>query len=723
MTRRKISYIIKIFVFMAALLIPSLTITAASPLKIEYNDKEVDFKNQQVSVKLDGKTVYLDKSPGLELTNSAKEEIYMVSMIDVFQKAMGAECTRFGRDITISKYDITIKMKEDSKTAYVNGVKKTLPFAPTTVTYVKADKTKLLVPAKFLAEALGYQYTWKNNSKTSGTIYMTSPFCIQYDGKWHIYNQPMGNVTVYGEKVDVSDMRSVIIDGSALVQAKRVFADSAIGASYQYDSKTGKITIAKNETTIVMTLGSKQVLVNDIAVTTSAAPRLVKNGDTKKGFVMVPGQFVATKLGYHYTWNDSLKTSVITKKNMEYFNWSVGDHYVPLDDEGMPMIIPAPAATPIPTADPLLTPEPAAITPEPVALTQEPDYSITGDETIPANTPEPTPTPTSSPAPAPTPIPLSETQAPNYVSSMTGSFQDGKDIVSIKTKVTPVTKITKDNTNVYIKVMNVYGGIPNQTYQVADVLHLKGVSVSTENHITTITLNRISKADYTIQEGENTINIIFGADKIKIAIDCGHGANTPGKRTPPLPYDIDFEGDGIIDVRAGESINEHTADVGVANFLVEELERCGFDVYKSAFGAEDVPLSQRQANIKNAKADYSVSIHFNAIGDGRTFNSTTGTGVFYHQKYPSDSKAFSDTILKHLLKGSPQRSIGSNGSHSYAMCNTSVLGTKASVLIECAFMTNLDEVTNMMANSDYWKETAQEIAQAICEYTGTPYVK
>ena len=36
---------------------------------------------------------------------------------------------------------------------------------------------------------------------------------------------------------------------------------------------------------------------------------------------------------------------------------------------------------------------------------------------------------------------------------------------------------------------------------------------------------------------------------IKIAVDAGHGSNTPGKRTPPMPKNIDFEADGVIDVK------------------------------------------------------------------------------------------------------------------------------------------------------------------------------
>lgn len=713
--------LIAALLFSMAFLLPVQSILAASPLKIRYNGKEENFSGQQVNVKLDGKTLYLDKTPGLELINSEKEEIYMVSVIDVFQKGLGAEYKKSGKKITIKKNGITIQMTEGSKTAYVNKVKKTLPYAPTTVTYVKAGKAKLLVPARFVAESLSYGYTWKNNSKTSGTIYMTSPFALHYYDEWHVYSSTPGGVKVYGNNVDVSDMGTVILDGSALVQAKRVFADSVIGASYQYDSSTQTVTLSKNDVTIVMTLGSKTAQINGETVSVSAPARIIKSSvSNNKGFVMVPAEFVAVKLGYHYAWDDSLKNSVISKKDGQYFDWYVGDDYVPLDENGQPFIYPTPEPVPVlsptevPAADSAITPEP-----QPTAVIYNPDGTIETPDPAAASA-APAPTPVQTTAPTPEPVKLPE---PNYVSRITGSFQNGKDVVSIQTNVTPVWDITEDDTHIYIKIQNLYGGLEENQYEISDVSFLKGVSLSNNGRESTITLNRKSGINYTVQEEENSIHIVLGTETIKIAIDCGHGSNTPGKRTPPLPFDLDFDGDGIIDVKKGESIHEHTADVGVAKYLVKELERCGFEVYQSAFGDEDVPLTQRQANIKNAGCDYSVSIHFNAIGDGKTFNDVTGTGVFYHKNYPGDSKRLSDIILKHLLNSADQRSIGSNGEHSYAVCNTSVMGTKASVLVECAFMTNLNEVETMMGNADYWKETAQEIAQAFCEYTGVPYIQ
>jgi len=51
------------------------------------------------------------------------------------------------------------------------------------------------------------------------------------------------------------------------------------------------------------------------------------------------------------------------------------------------------------------------------------------------------------------------------------------------------------------------------------------------------------------------------------------------------------------------------------------------------------------------------------------------------------------------------------------------MDVKAAILVELAFMTNLREATELMANEAYWKECAQEIARGVCEFTGIKYVQ
>lgn len=78
-------------------------------------------------------------------------------------------------------------------------------------------------------------------------------------------------------------------------------------------------------------------------------------------------------------------------------------------------------------------------------------------------------------------------------------------------------------------------------------------------------------------------------------------------------------------------------------------------------------------------------------------------------------------MLKHLAGGSKQKNRGVTPA-GLAMCNCNNMDVKAAILVELAFMTNLREATELMANKDYWYESAVEICKGLCEYTGAKYV-
>lgn len=208
---------------------------------------------------------------------------------------------------------------------------------------------------------------------------------------------------------------------------------------------------------------------------------------------------------------------------------------------------------------------------------------------------------------------------------------------------------------------------------------------------------------------------------IKIALDAGHGSNTAGKRTPPFPYGVDINGDGIIDIKKGEQYREHYANVGVANLLYKKLVDRGYQVLKTGWNdsnaANDVDesLTSRQDKIKKFNADISISIHFNAIGDGNTFNDVEGVGIYIHNTADKDSKNLADFVLSELVKGTKQKSRGII-KQALSMCNCTTMNTKASILLELAFMTNLKEATQLIANAKFWEECATEIADGVDQY-------
>lgn len=217
---------------------------------------------------------------------------------------------------------------------------------------------------------------------------------------------------------------------------------------------------------------------------------------------------------------------------------------------------------------------------------------------------------------------------------------------------------------------------------------------------------------------------------MKIAIDCGHGSNTSGKRTPPFTKSVDVNQDGVMDVKKREQYREHYANVGVAVELNQELSRLGFETVKVSWDDEDgtndvnVPLTTRQKQIKNAGCDLSISIHFNAYGDGTEFNDSQGIGTFIHSDDTKvgDSEKLATIVQNYLFKGTLQKNRGVK-KQNLAMCNTKAMNTKASILVELAFMTNEREAQDLMANQQFWKECAKEISQGICEYANVTYVE
>lgn len=212
---------------------------------------------------------------------------------------------------------------------------------------------------------------------------------------------------------------------------------------------------------------------------------------------------------------------------------------------------------------------------------------------------------------------------------------------------------------------------------------------------------------------------------IKINVDAGHGSNTAGKRTPPMPHDIKVN--DKITIKKGDQFKEHIANVGVAAYLEKELRRCGFDTMRTgwddgnAFDDSDTALKTRQSAIAKAGCDYSISIHFNAFGDGNTFNNANGAGIYIHDKHYNQSGKLAKIVLDKLTDGTKQANRGVTKA-SLAMCNCNSMDVKAAILVELAFMTNLRESTELMANEKYWMESAREICRGICEYTGIKYV-
>ncbi|WP_310601494.1 N-acetylmuramoyl-L-alanine amidase [Anaerosporobacter sp.] len=284
----------------------------AAQLSIRYNGKTYKYTNVEAKVTLDKKNINLGGTPGVLINNTC-----MVPAKNVFASGLGGTYSynSAAKKITISNNSITVVMTVNSKTAYVNGIKKTLDEAPKNITFTGKNVTKIYVPSRFVAEALGYTYVWNTKSKAAD---ITSPFIIKYDKDWTIYAGTQGKVSFDEKSISVMEMPGLIFNNTTLIQANKVFKAN-LGADYVYDKASKTVIISQNDIEILMTLNSTTALVNGQEKKMGTAPRLIYNKQTGKSHVMVPAEFVATNLGYAYRWDSDTATSVITTKPKPFF--------------------------------------------------------------------------------------------------------------------------------------------------------------------------------------------------------------------------------------------------------------------------------------------------------------------------------------------------------------------------------------------------------------------
>jgi N-acetylmuramoyl-L-alanine amidase len=287
------------------------SVQAATGLKVyNYTTKKTStYTGKQVKTTLNGTTIGDTTTPGILVDGVALlpyNDIFEISEIDatcIYNKEKGT--------ISISKFGTTIQMTIGSKKAIVNGKTVTMSVAPLKLKYIKEDLIKILVPSRFITETLGLGYTWNSGKSTVAIVKNTMQLAYN-GGKKFDYTGVQGLVTIDNKKVNLGNMPSVITNNTAMLRAKTVFANSVIGASYEYNKTNKTVTLTKDDIVLQMTIGSTTAQLNGKPMKLDTAPIIVTNYNVDTSYVMVPGGFTAACLGYDYTWNNSKKTSMIS---------------------------------------------------------------------------------------------------------------------------------------------------------------------------------------------------------------------------------------------------------------------------------------------------------------------------------------------------------------------------------------------------------------------------
>ena len=295
--------------------LPTEESLAASGLKI-YNystKKESTYTGKQIKVTYNRSKISVDSTPGILVDGVA-----LVSYKDIFANSpIDADCDYNSEKgtISISKYGTTILMTINSKKAYVNGNVVTMSVAPVKINYKSAGKIKILVPSRFVSETLGYGYTWYSSLNTVAIERDQDVLPLSYNnGRKFNYIGTQGVVTVDGQKLSSGKMPSIITNNTAMLRAKRVFADSKIDADYIYNKEDNSVTLTKNGNVLAMRIGSPVAYLNNNPIVLDTAPMIVHNYDASTSYVMVPGSFTASCLGFDYAWNKEKRTSIISSR-------------------------------------------------------------------------------------------------------------------------------------------------------------------------------------------------------------------------------------------------------------------------------------------------------------------------------------------------------------------------------------------------------------------------
>ena len=214
------------------------------------------------------------------------------------------------------------------------------------------------------------------------------------------------------------------------------------------------------------------------------------------------------------------------------------------------------------------------------------------------------------------------------------------------------------------------------------------------------------------------------ANKYLIALDDGHGMNTPGKRTPPLTKDLYI--DGKLVRKKGEVIKENEFNRAVVKYLAEALKRCGFDVLLVAPTDEDTPLSTRVSRANNANADAYVSKHYNALGS-RWQTKAKGLVTIIHYNHQSKTKVLANNVHEELWKLHSNHNCTNYGVRTdtdisgyslYVLRNTKM----PAILTESGFMDNMTEAVDML-DTNFQQADAEATCKGICKALGVTYVK
>lgn len=184
---------------------------------------------------------------------------------------------------------------------------------------------------------------------------------------------------------------------------------------------------------------------------------------------------------------------------------------------------------------------------------------------------------------------------------------------------------------------------------------------------------------------------------VKIALDAGHGIETPGKRSPTGEREWAFN-DKV--VRA-------------AMFKLTEYENVQLLRTDDESGRVDAPLAARTNQANNWKADIFVSVHHNALGTSWGDHEGVETFVYVPMSKNPKSKKLADCVHPRIVKAMQTKDRGIKDANFAVLRNSNM----PAILTEGGFMDSRTDIKKMR-NDKILKAQGEAIALGIAEYFG-----
>jgi len=184
---------------------------------------------------------------------------------------------------------------------------------------------------------------------------------------------------------------------------------------------------------------------------------------------------------------------------------------------------------------------------------------------------------------------------------------------------------------------------------------------------------------------------------VKIALDAGHGIETPGKRTPTGEREWAF--------------NDKVVRYAMAKLT--EYENVQLLRTDDASGRTDAPLVVRTNQANNWKADIFVSVHHNALGSSWGNHEGAETFVYIPMSKNPQSKKLADCVHPHIIKAMQTKDRGIKDANFAVLRNSNM----PAILTEGGFMDSRSDIKKMR-NDKFLKAQGEAIALGIVEYFG-----